>query len=324
MTEISTRENAIKWVEGRISLWLKDNPKYMEGDLWKYNLEAIKEYFQSTEKTGLTIKNYGTVYSRFLYPFLMENNLKAENLDEDAIGKLVKRLGQYRPETVDEFVTRILAVVNWQRGRMKMPSIKSKYIIMPKGEAKSRLGTIEDRLTDDDVRRVIAAIKKPEMQLAVLMMSRLGLRVSEVLGIRWSDLFRDQEIGSAVKLVYRAGEYGPKGPKAERIVPVTEDVRAAIKTLSIAKGITAGDMENRIIPYTKRAVLKAVKNAGRAAGLSYTLHPHLFRHHFIAMAPSHGLDIDDVSKITGDNPQTINRYYIKKSLKKTADKMHSI
>lgn len=312
--EIWTRDKAIEWVMQRIDAYTRE---HAVPDTWAANVELLRRYFDTTPKTGATIVNDGGTYARSLFPYLAERNLQIDKLDENHVSEIAAGMMKQEPSTVMANTQNIMAFINWVRGRQRLPTLKIKYVVIKRGEAVSNI--IEDRLTDEDIRRLVMEIKGDRTKLAVLLMVKYGLRISEALGVRASD-FEPGRDGSVLVIKYRVGDYGAKGPKAERRIPravlskynlLTDADKADLEALIKAtlKGVE-GDRDKRLIGLTKRAVQSSVERAAARAGIKFHVHPHLFRHHFVAQAVKKGVPINILSVITGDRPETLNKYYI--------------
>ncbi|MDG7035349.1 MAG: site-specific integrase [Nitrososphaerota archaeon] len=312
--ELWTRDKAIEWVMQRIDAYTRE---HAVPDTWAANVELLRRYFDTTPKTGATIANEGISYIQHLFPYAAAHNMPIEKLDENNVSEIAAGMKQ-GPSTVLVNVQNILAFLNWTRGRQRLPTLKIKYVAIKRGEAASNI--IEDNLTDEDIRRLVMEIKGDRAKLAVLLMAKYGLRISEALGIRMSD-FVPTPSGTELMIRYRAGkDYGAKGSRGERRIQnallshyklLTDADKAdftAIINRILAK--PKGNEDNRLASLTKRAVQSSVARAAVRAGIKFHVHPHLFRHHFVAQAVKKGVPINVLSVITGDRPETLNKYYI--------------
>ena len=302
-----TKEEAIKWVLSRIN-----QIKHNENDIWRKNVDLLKSYFETTEKTGITISDYGVAYIHYLFPYLAEKQVLIEKLNEDNLSEIASRMNQ-KPSSVMTRMKNILAFVNWARGRQKQPMLTMRYVSIKRGDPKSTI--IEDKLTDEQVNMIINNLRLDEHKLAVLMMAKLGLRISEALGVRFED-FEKTPNGIILTIRYRPGDYGAKGPKGERRIPIAlltkyglvDDADLRLMGELIVR-LRKKNRNNRLINRDKSALQKAVVRAAKNAGVPFHVHAHLFRHHFIAQAAKKRVPDNVLSIITGDRIETIDKYY---------------
>jgi integrase len=307
---MKTREEAIAWAIEKVK-----QIKHEDNDTWLKNVEQLKLYFETTEKTGITIQNDAFAYIHYFFPYLNEKNLLVEQLTEDNLSEIASRMHQ-KPASVKVMIQQILAFINWARGRLKLPVLSTKYIAIRRGEIKSNV--IEDRMTDEQVRMIFNNLKQDQDKLAVLFMAKYGLRISEALGIRFAD-FEETQNGSILTIRYRPGDYGAKGPKGERRIPrallmkyglLTEEDLALMKKLIINLVKKTGSKDKRLISKQKRTLQYSIERAAIRAGIPFKVHPHLFRHHFVAQGVKKGVPVNVLSVITGDRPETLDKYYI--------------
>ncbi len=113
------------------------------------------------------------------------------------------------------------------------------------------------------------------------LMARGGMRISEVLGLRPSDI-DDQ------KLLLHA----PKSGREREIVFIPRKISRRLLDYVIAKDIPS---DKRIFPITYAGARKVVKKVGRQVGIK--LRPHDLRRHAATYASRSGVPIEIISKI---------------------------
>lgn len=127
----------------------------------------------------------------------------------------------------------------------------------------------------DEVERLIAAVKSvgrypARDALLISMMYHHGLRVSEVISLRWSDI----DWGEAHLHVRRI----KRGNPATHDI-VGDDMRALRSLKRLAKEKSPWVfMSERGAPLTDHAVRKIVTRAGEVAEFDFPIHPHMLRH----------------------------------------------
>ena len=188
--------------------------------------------------------------------------------------------------------------------------------------------TLPDTLSFEEIEKMIDAIdlSKPEggRNKAILeTMYSCGLRVSEVVNLRISNLYTD--IGF-VKVV-------GKGNK-ERLVPIG---RSAVKFINIyRKNIRVHVQVQRgnedILFLNKRGTLLSrvmifyiIKDAAKLAGITKNISPHTFRHSFATHLVEGGADLRAVQEMLGHESITTTEIYThldRKFLRKTLEEFH--
>ena len=183
-------------------------------------------------------------------------------------------------------------------------------------------------LSIDDIDRMIAVIdhSKPEGQRNRAMLETLyscGLRVSELTGLRISNLYAD------VGFVRVVG----KGNK-ERLVPIGSE---AVKQITLYK-----DHVRSFVPVKPNAtdilflnrrgsalsrimVFNIIKDAAAKAGLQANVHPHTFRHSFATHLVEAGADLRAVQEMLGHKSITTTEIYThldRSYLRNTLEKFH--
>jgi integrase/recombinase XerD len=156
-----------------------------------------------------------------------------------------------------------------------------------------RLEEVERLLSQPDVKTSLGL--RDRAMLEVLYST--GLRVSELIGLRVSDL--DTKVGSARCI--------GKGDK-ERIVPVGKKAIAIVekylrdarpKLLGKAPGEPALFVNRRGAPLSRVGVWKILSAYGRRAGLRLALTPHMLRHSFATHMLERGADLRSVQLMLG-------------------------
>jgi len=113
-----------------------------------------------------------------------------------------------------------------------------------------------------------------------------GLRLSELTGLKWSQIARD---GSSVRVLGKGGRY--------RVVPVTASARASLeeyKALLAERGIPAAGpvlMSALGKPVGNRIIQRTVTDRLRAMGRRGKSSPHVLRHSFATHLLDHGADL---------------------------------
>jgi integrase/recombinase XerD len=139
------------------------------------------------------------------------------------------------------------------------------------------------------------------------VMYATGMRVSEVITLKQSDIFWDEEI---VRV------FG-KGSK-ERIVPIGKPAlrwldryRKEARPLVRARGKSQDVvfLSARGAPMTRMSVWNIVRTCATKAGITREVHPHTFRHSFATHLLEGGADLRAVQEMLGHAAITTTEIY---------------
>ena len=141
----------------------------------------------------------------------------------------------------------------------------------------------------------------------VAVASGFGLRISDALSLRWSDVLDDRGgITDAVQIV----ESKTKKPRTVFILPFVADALTAYRDVSItdrsAKLFPGGDKNGQV---HRQTAWNLVRAAGKGMGLTLHLSPHSLRKSFCDYVYSMTRDAIMTARITGhSNPAQLLRY----------------
>jgi integrase len=155
----------------------------------------------------------------------------------------------------------------------------------------------------------------------VTVLAYTGLRISEVLGLRWADVdFVEGELHVGSQLLParrdRPARLVPLKTKAsERDVPLFPAVEHALATLLERELATGRGQEDDLVfttrtgkPLSLRNIARAVEEAATSAGLERAT-PHDLRRSFCSLAGRRGVDPIEAAQITGHSPAVWARFY---------------
>ncbi|WP_224482679.1 site-specific tyrosine recombinase XerD [Robertkochia aurantiaca] len=168
-------------------------------------------------------------------------------------------------------------------------------------------------LAEEEIDKMIAAIdlSTPEGERNRAMIETLyscGLRVSELTGLRFSDLFFEEGF-------IRVSGKGSK----QRFVPITRVAQKYINTysyevrvhLNIAKGHEDYVFLNRRGRQLTRAMIfTIVRNLAEKAGVKKKISPHTLRHSFATHLLTGGADLRAIQQMMGHENITTTEVYV--------------
>jgi len=159
-------------------------------------------------------------------------------------------------------------------------------------------------LSKKEIENMILATKNLSHRLMIQIMYSAGLRVSEIINLKWEDIDFSRNI-IHLKLA--------KGGK-DRIVMLSPKVK---KTLLMFTKEKAGLVfeSNRNKKYSLTTIEKVVSNAARKAGIKKKATPHSLRHSFATHLLEKGTDIRYIKDLLGHARVETTMIYTKVSNK---------
>jgi len=283
---------------------------------WKNYIENYVNYLKI--ERGLSensIKNYVFDIQR-LCRFLKENQMVISPI-------------QISEQEIQHFIYEVSKEVNPRSQARIITGLKSffNYLIFENNRETNPLGLIEtpkigrklpDVLSLEDIDNLISAIrfdtdKQEKFWLAhrnKTMLETLyscGLRVSELITLKISDLFFDEGF---IKIT-------GKGNK-QRFVPISQTTQEYIELyqttcrteLPIQKGFEDVLFLNRRgKPLTRSMIFRIIKDLAQEINLQKTISPHTFRHSFATHLLENGADLRSIQIMLGHESITTTEIY---------------
>ncbi|MFS4467687.1 site-specific tyrosine recombinase XerD [Maribacter sp. 2210JD10-5] len=274
------------------------------------------------------LKDYGHYLK--LERGLAENSIKNYLLD---VEKLIHFLNDHNlsespihisKNTVQRFIYEMAKVVNPRSQARVISGLKSffGYLVFEDYRVDNPLDLIEspkigrklpDTLSLTEINTLIAAIdlSKQEGERNRAMLETLygcGLRVSELIGLRLSDLYFDEDF---IKVT-------GKGDK-QRFVPISainkkyiniyrNEVRVHQKVQQEFQDILF--LNRRGKQLTRAMVFTIVKNLAKEIELNKNISPHTFRHSFATHLLKNGADLRAIQQMLGHESITTTEVYM--------------
>lgn len=281
----------------------------------KKNWQSYIKNFQSYLKIerGLSknsIENYVLDIEK-LCAFLEENQMDISPI-------------KIQEETIQQFIYEIAKKVNPRSQARTISGLKSffNYLIFEDYRMDNPMELIEtprlgrklpDTLNIEDIDRLIAAIdlssKEGERNRAMLeTLYSCGLRVSELVTLKISDLFFDEGF---IKIT-------GKGNK-QRFVPISDLTQKYIeiykKEIRIHLPIQKGHEDTLFLnrrgrQLTRAMIFTIIKNLAVQIDLNKTISPHTFRHSFATHLLENGADLRSIQLMLGHESITTTEIYM--------------
>ncbi|MEO5776182.1 MAG: site-specific tyrosine recombinase XerD [Flavobacterium sp.] len=293
---------------------------------WNSYIKNFQSYLKI--ERGLsknTVENYSFDLER-LSKFLLENEI---TISPEKISE----------ETIQQFIYTVSKEVNARSQARIISGLKSffSYLIFEDYRTDNPMELIEgpkigrklpDMLSLEDIDNLISAIdlSKPEGERNRAILETLygcGLRVSEIITLKISDLFFDEGF---IKIT-------GKGNK-QRFVPIAKSTQKYIEFyknnvrnhLDIIKGHEDTLFLNRRGKQLTRAMIfTIVKELAVKINLSKTISPHTLRHSFATHLLENGADLRSIQMMLGHESITTTEIYVhldRKHLTQIINKFH--
>ncbi|APA63330.1 site-specific tyrosine recombinase XerD [Maribacter sp. 1_2014MBL_MicDiv] len=278
---------------------------------WKHALKDFTTYLKL--ERGLS-KNSILSYSRDIEKLM--TFLEAHDINTTPI--LIDK------QTVQQFIYEVAKVVNPRSQARIISGLKSffGYLIFEDYRKDNPLDLIEspkigrklpDTLSETEIDNLIIAIdlSTPEGERNRAMLETLygcGLRVSELISLKISDLFFDEDF---IKVT-------GKGDK-QRFVPISHvnkkyidiyrnEIRVHLKIQEGFQDILF--LNRRGKQLTRAMIFTIVKNLATTIGLNKSISPHTFRHSFATHLLENGADLRAIQQMLGHESITTTEIYM--------------
>jgi integrase len=203
-------------------------------------------------------------------------------------------------------------------------------VSMPNKESKpinpKRKPQVKQVLTVDEVERFLASCDTLRKKTLWLFFAYTGARAQEVFGAKWKYIdfenrtFNVQEVLVRMKGVFKFD--APKTAKSRRLIPLPGDLiemlkKHRVEQLEYRLKMGSKWIDNDLVFPTHRGLPRRLSNMpemcgiiAKAAGITKSVTPHIFRHSFATLARRNGVDLDDIGKFLGhSNINITSRYY---------------
>lgn len=270
-----------------------------------------------------TLVNYSYDLKKF-FDFISQSDLHLADVKDDNIREFIYSLHtNYSAQTQ----SRILSTLNSFFTFLLLEEIVTenplKFIEHPKMSRKlpTYLSVEEVELLLDNVDRNTYEGDRNYVILEVLY--SCGLRVSEAISLKMSDLFFDEGF---IRIL-------GKGNK-QRLVPIAHHTISLLKSyLKYTRPELVNDqyvtealfLNRRGKPLTRAMIFTIVKQTSKLAGINKDVSPHTLRHSFATHMLENGADLFSIQAMLGHESITTTEIYLhieKSSLKRVIEEFH--
>lgn len=280
---------------------------------WEKTIQGYKTYIRIEKNLSAnSVEAYVrdiTVFANFI---LRKYDVLPTEVDEDMISQYLVHLNtiQHKRTSQARELSGVKSFYNYLLMTDKIEQSPAEFITAPKSRRE-----LPDVLTVEEVERIIGSIDtttiKGRRDRAMLeMLYSCGLRVTELISLKMSDLFlgegyiRVMGKGNKQRLV-------PIGRLAQEwLMQYLDDRRELLKDKTTkVSNVQAVFLSNRRTELTRVMIFTIIRNATKDAGITKTVSPHTFRHSFATHLYTGGASIRQVQDMLGHQSITTTEIY---------------
>ena len=293
---------------------------------WHQALQDYKTYLKIERGLSLnSIDNYALDVQKLM------NYLETNEIQESPL--------TISTDIIQQFIYEIAKVVNARSQSRIISGLRSffNYLIFEDYIKVNPLEQIEspkigrklpDTLSEEDINKLISAIdlSKPQGERNRAMLETLyscGLRVSELVGLKISDLFFDEGF---LKVTGKGDKqrFVPIVPNTQKLITVyKEQVRVHLPIQPNHQDILF--LNRRGKQLTRAMIFTIIKDLAECISLNKNISPHTFRHSFATHLLENGADLRAIQLMLGHESITTTEIYMhvdKRHLKEVMNTFH--
>tara|TARA_R110002051_G_scaffold318245_1_gene400358 strand:+ start:82 stop:921 length:840 start_codon:yes stop_codon:yes gene_type:complete len=137
-------------------------------------------------------------------------------------------------------------------------------------------------------------------KVIIALLYSCGLRISELLNLKWEDVDRSLKI---IRIIKGKGNKDRPVMLDEKLIPLLESYARKYKT---KKYVLKGQKTEK---YSDTSVRQVLKQLSKKAGLNKRIYPHLLRHNCFTHMVENGIDINLIQTLAGHKRASTTRIY---------------
>ena len=191
-------------------------------------LESIKLKVRDS-----TYHNYKLVAEAHIIPYFKELNIKAKDLlPRDLEKYYAEMLKTLSPVTVQKHHANIHSALEYGRKNRIVPTNVAKDVQLKKASRKQK-GSF---YTKEQIETLLKAAQGDTIEVPVMLIAQFGMRRSEALGLKWSDIdFSNHLLTIHATVVYVGTETtfveGTKSEASERTLPISKSMESYLRSV---------------------------------------------------------------------------------------------
>lgn len=240
----------------------------------RYSIDCSLKY-----SSGQTRKNYKSCVTTFLYHF--NKFREPKEIPNEEIKKWL-----LNANTINTRKHRLCAINSFYEITVGMPNKISK-IPYPKSDKKLPIV-----LSQDEMQKMFDVCENTKHKTILSLLYSCGLRVSELINLRWSHIDRSRMIINIIQA---------KGKKDRQVMLPTTMITQLEKYWREYKSIDYIFNGQSSPQYSSRSVNEIVKQLAEKAGINKKVYTHLMRHNCFTHMVENGVDINLIQRLAGHN-----------------------
>ena len=170
-------------------------------------------------------------------------------------------------------------------------------------------------IKEEDVEKLLNACTSPLCYLILRLLWRTGMRISELLSLKTTDIIWDEQI-----LIVKTLK---KRDQQQRRIPIDK------KTLDLFRAhLNRKKLSQLIFPYTRQWAFNLIRKTGKRAGIVMVgekkIHPHHLRHSFAVNWIKRGGDLRKLQMILGHSSISTTAHYLQFSPSELGDEYNKV
>lgn len=175
---------------------------------------------------------------------------------------------------------------------------KNKFKNIPYARVEKKFPIV---LSKDEVQRMFDVCDNLKHKMILSILYSCGLRVSELINLKWSNIDRSRMI---INIIKGKGNKDRQVMLPEVLIPLFEKYYREYKSKEyVFNG-------QKTLQYSDRSVLQVVKNLAGKAGISKKVCTHLMRHNCFTHLCEAGTDISIIQKLAGHSNVKTTMIYV--------------
>src|SRR3990167_4068720 len=227
-----------------------------------------------------TQNNYISQVRSFLYYF--KNEIEPKSISNDKIKEWL-----LQTDTINTRKHRLCAVRSFYELTARMPN-KVSAIPYPRSEKKLPIV-----LSQDEIQRMFNVCENLKHKVILSILYACGLRVSELINLKWSHLDRSRMI---INIIQAKGNKDRQVGLPAQIIPLLEQYYRQYRPKEY---VLNGQPPH--LQYSERSIGEVIKQLAVWAGIGKRVYTHLIRHCTFTHMVENGTDINLIQRIAGHN-----------------------
>jgi len=295
-----TQKEAKSWIDETVEA-LSKAVKYIDADHLNDKFEQLYDAFVEHIELYNQANTINSYYRAKIH-FETLNDIQVQKITAMNIQKCVDDMVKrgMKATTINSHIVKLKTVFNYAIKTRVLKENPVFNITMP--EDKNKTEKVK-ALTKSEIGHLLSKIFLPKYYFISLIAVTCGLRLGEILALKWSDIDEKNKMITVNKqwklLNYKPETYGEgivKRPNSNRVVPIPNSTMDELKKYKDEHPI---DISGRLFPYkNSNAVSCDLRTHYKKIGFKISVHD--LRHTYVSLLVAKGLDFQTIASLIGD------------------------